>query len=110
MEAPLLKENKTLRLNPPKHIGEPEKLLWVELVKTFRFDDSASLELLCQALEARQRARECREVVQREGPTVTDRKGTVRAHPLLAVERSAQSAFVAAMRLMRLDLGSERKP
>ena len=107
----MLKENKLARLaSPPRHLAEPEKQLWLELIRTYRFDDAASCELLSQAMEARMRARQCREVVQREGQTVTDRKGTVRAHPLLSVERSAQSAFIAAMRLMRLDIAGERKP
>jgi hypothetical protein len=89
----------------PSHLAKEEVRLWDELVKTYRFDDAASLELLAVALEARARARTCREQVRAEGQTVRDDRGVLRAHPLLSVERSAQAAFLSAMRLLRLDLG-----
>jgi terminase small subunit-like protein len=89
----------------PGHFAEPEADLWRQLVASYRFDDPASLELLRQALEARARARLCRETVEREGATVRDDHGTQKAHPLLAIERSAQASFLSAMRLLRLDIG-----
>jgi hypothetical protein len=93
----------------PQHLAEPERKLYRDLVRTFRFDDKASLELLCQAMEARQRARQCREQVEKDGQTVRDDHGNLKAHPLLATERSAQAAFISAMRLLRLDLGGGGK-
>jgi phage terminase small subunit len=102
----VLKENKLARLAAPKHLAETERQLWTELIRTYRLDDAASCELLCQALEARQRAREAREAVKAEGATFTDKRGIVRAHPLLAVERAANASFLGAMRLLRLDLGA----
>jgi hypothetical protein len=41
----------------PAHLARPEAQLWRELVRTYRFDDPASLELLTQAMEARGRAK-----------------------------------------------------
>jgi hypothetical protein len=96
----------------PKHLPPPEKQLWNELHAAYRFDDAASLALLCQALEARMRARLCRLQVQKEGQTTVDKKGTVRAHPLLAAERSAQACFLSTLRLLRipnLDSTGERE-
>jgi hypothetical protein len=78
-------------------------------VRAYRFDDVASLELLLQACEARSRARTCREQVEREGQTVRDDHGTLKAHPLLSIERSAQASFLSAMRLLRLDLAGTAK-
>jgi hypothetical protein len=87
----------------PKHLPPPEKQLWNELHAAYRF---------CQALEARMRARLCRLQVQKEGQTTVDKKGTVRAHPLLAAERSAQACFLSTLRLLRipnLDSTGERE-
>jgi Phage terminase, small subunit len=93
----------------PQHLAEPERKLYRDLVRTYRFDDRASLELLAQAMEARGRVRQCREQVEQDGPTYRDDRGNLKAHPLLATERSAQAAFISAMRLLRLDLGGSGK-
>jgi hypothetical protein len=93
----------------PPHLDEPERKLYAALVRTYRFDDRASLELLCQAMEARQRARQCREQVEKDGPTYRDDRNNLKSHPLLAIERSAQAAFISALRLLRLDLGGSGK-
>jgi Phage terminase, small subunit len=102
----MLKDNRSVGDGAaPQHLAEPERKLYAALVRTYRFDDRASLELLTQAMEARQRARECRELVEKDGPTYRDDRGNLKAHPLLSTERSAQAAFISAMRLLRLDLG-----
>jgi Phage terminase, small subunit len=93
----------------PEHFAEPERDLWRQLVTSYRFDDPASLELLVQALEARARARLCREQVAEEGATARDDHGAMKAHPLLSVERQAQASFLSAMRLLRLDIGGKAK-
>jgi P27 family predicted phage terminase small subunit len=88
----------------PKHLGRAEKKLYEQLMRTFRFDDAASVEILLQGLEARQRAREAREQIAKDGLVTHDERGVIRPHPLLRVERSAQQAFLAAMRALRLDV------
>jgi hypothetical protein len=89
----------------PRHLEAPERRLWREITGEFAFDDPASLALLCSALDAHQRARRCRLVIDNEGETVRDRFQQLRAHPLLAAERDARAAFLAAMRALNLDIG-----
>ncbi len=89
----------------PKHLEPPERELWRGLLATFRLEDVASLSLLTTALEAHQRARRCREQVDRDGEAVRDRFGQVKPHPLLTAERDARAAYLAAMRALNLDLG-----
>jgi hypothetical protein len=80
--------------------------MWREITTGFTFEDPASLALLRSALEAHMRARRCRVVIDRNGETIKDRFEQVRAHPLLAAERDARAAFLAAMRALNLDLGT----
>jgi hypothetical protein len=102
MHAPLANPELT-RLRPaPKHFAREERQLWNELVTTFVLDDCGSLELLQSAMEARARARRCRESIDAEGEAVRDFRGTLKAHPLIAAEKSARSAYVQLMRLLRL--------
>jgi hypothetical protein len=79
--------------------------MWREILAEFTFDDVASLALLRSALEAHQRARRCRLIIDEDGETTCDRFKQLRAHPLLAAERDARAAFLAAMRTLNLDLG-----
>jgi phage terminase small subunit len=94
---------------PPSHLERPEKELWRELMESHCFDDAASLALLRTALEAHQRARRCREAVDRNGEAVEDRFGQLKPHPLLAAERDARAAFLSGMRALNLDLSGTEK-
>ena len=78
--------------------------MWREITAAFRFDDPASTAILRVGLEAHQRMRECRDAITRDGPSVKDRWGAPRGHPLLTAERDARSGFLAAMRRLNLDL------
>jgi len=69
----------------------------------FSIETQTAQAVLTVALEAHQRARECREIVAREGMTVVGRDGQAKVHPLLAVERDARQSFLAAFRALGLD-------
>lgn len=90
--------------SPPRHLEKPEATLWRDLAESFKFDDPASVSILSIALEAHQRARRCRQAIDRDGETVTDRFAQVRSHPLLSAERDARAAFLSAMKILNLDI------
>jgi phage terminase small subunit len=92
----------------PHHFGPIEKRMWRELSAAFAFDDPASLAILRVALEAHGRSRECREAIDRDGAAIRDRWQQLKPHPLLASERDARAAFLAAMRSLNLDLASPK--
>lgn len=95
-------------INPPtapKHLERQEQKLWKEILETYRFDDAASLTMLCTALEAHQRARRCRERIDADGEAIVDRWGQLKPHPLLAAERDARAALLSGLKALNLDLG-----
>ena len=94
---------------PPDHLEQPEADLWTAILHDFAFNDPASLALLEEALSARQRARRCRQAIDRNGETVLDRFDQTKPHPLLAAERDARAAFLAAMRMLNLDIAGDGK-
>src|SRR5262245_3855667 len=98
-----MKPTKTKKLPAPGHLAAIERGMWNDLTAEYRFDDAASKALLTTALEAHQRARQCREAIDRDGATFVDRFNQIRVHPLLAAERDARSAFLTAMRALSLD-------
>ena len=87
---------------PPKHLQSTERRLWVAIVKENEFEGEAAFALLRAALESHQRARLCREAIEKEGATYLDRFDQPKPHPLLASERDARSAFIAGMRALNL--------
>jgi P27 family predicted phage terminase small subunit len=54
------------------------------------------------ACEAHDRMSQARDLLAREGITITTRHGEVRVHPAIAVERDARTAFVRAIRELGL--------
>jgi phage terminase small subunit len=88
----------------PNHFHAVEKALWNQFVRESVFDMKAGLSLLESALDAHSRARECREVIAREGLSFVDAKtGSIKSHPLLSVERDARSSYLHHMRALRLE-------
>lgn len=106
VRAPAPARKTTATPRAPAHLEAVERGMWRELTAEFTFDDAASRALLRAALEAHQRARRCRETVERDGEVFRDRFGQLRPHPLLSAERDARAAFLAAMRTLNLDLGA----
>jgi P27 family predicted phage terminase small subunit len=89
---------------PPGHLGEPEQQIWRDVFADFNLQTKAANHVLVSALEAHQRARECREAIAADGMTVTGRDGQTKVHPLLAVERDARQAWLSGLRALGLEL------
>jgi P27 family predicted phage terminase small subunit len=87
---------------PPDHLEAPEQKIWERVVRDFQLP-AIAIDILTVALEGHQRARQCRQVVDRDGLCVTGRDNQVRSHPLLSVERDARAAFLAGIKQLGLD-------
>ncbi|SRR5258706_12960572 len=94
---------------PPRHLLPTEGKMWTTIIAENDIEDEASLALLRSALENHQRARTCREAVDREGATFSDRFGQIKIHPLIGAERDSRAAFVAGMKALNLDLVGDPK-
>lgn len=88
---------------PPPHLGEDGRKLWLDIQRAYQIDDPGGLVLLRVACEALDRAESCRQLIDEQGAMLTIR-GIPRAHPALAAERDARAAIVRAIRNLNLDL------
>jgi hypothetical protein len=84
---------------PPDDLGEPEREIWRDIVADWR-GPRLSYAVLGDALRAHQTAREARATVAEEGMTVVGRDNQVRAHPLLAIERSAIASYQRQLKVL----------
>lgn len=92
---------------PPKHLSAEGRALWKHLQSEYVIDDSAGMTLLRIVCESFDRAQAARRQIDKEGATVADRFGQLRAHPACAIERDAKASQVSALRALRLAPGGE---
>jgi hypothetical protein len=88
----------------PSHLSPESSALWDRLVVDYDLTgDDAALAVLQSALEAKDRADAARVILDREGLTIPGDRGGRKAHPCCAIERDARSAFLQAMRFLKLE-------
>lgn len=87
-------------MRPPKHLSSIARKLWRDTCASHTVIDPNQFALLRAACESFDRANEAREILAREGLTVTDRFGQQKAHPCAAVERDAKASMIAAFRAL----------
>ncbi len=91
----------------PEHLAEATKTWWTSVVAEWDLDEH-HVRLLSLAAESWDRAQEAREALAKHGITYTDRFGSPRARPEIAIERDSRISFA---RLLRdLDLHPETTP
>jgi hypothetical protein len=84
---------------PPAHLEEPEAEIWRAIVAEFK-GPRVAYQVLADALKAHQRARECGEIIEREGYSETGRDGQNKPHHLLAAERAATASYQRQLRAL----------
>jgi hypothetical protein len=89
---------------PPRQLGRQGLALWNAVMAEYSIDDIGGIEVLAQICAALDRAQQCSEQVDRDGPTIETTSG-LREHPALKGEL-ANRAFVTR-NLQRLGLNIE---
>ena len=87
----------------PASLSPRARKLWAALVGEWMFD-TQGLVLLEVALQALDRLHEAREIIAREGLTVSRNGGLARVHPATRLEREARIGFLQAWRALGLGL------
>jgi len=75
-----------------------------KLIEEYELDDSGGLAILQAGLEAFDRAAKAMQTINKEGMTLPDRFGALKAHPLLNTERDARSQWLHALKMLNLDI------
>jgi P27 family predicted phage terminase small subunit len=97
---------KTNQPEPPAHLTEEAAAWWRQAVTDFEFEPHhlRLLQAACEAWDRMQQARQA--LADHGGLTFTDERGTIRAHPAVAMERDARVAFARLVRELDLDAGA----
>ena len=95
---------KTTTTQPPRKLGKHGQSLWTTVLAEYDISDRGGVEILVQACLSLDRAEECADQINVDGPTIMTKSG-MREHPLLKNEL-ANRAFVCRS-LQRLGLNLE---
>lgn len=95
---------KEREVKPPKGLSKQAGVWWKKILNEYEIDDEAGFIILQTALEAFDRMKEAQRIITKQGLTITDRFGQIRAHPLCTVERDARSQFLLSIKALNLDL------
>ena len=88
----------------PRSLSKEAQKLWNEIAGSYTdFDDYGCL-ILKVALEAYDRLQAARVIIDEEGETVKTPTGFVKEHPCLKIEQVARNGFIAAIRLLNLNI------
>jgi hypothetical protein len=103
-----LNVNQPVRFPPPpsRNLAEPERKVWYEILRKYDFNYAGEF-LLESALLCRQRVRECRATILKDGVLVAAAKGGVKRHPLLSIEAANHKLMLSLFRQLQIDYREE---
>jgi hypothetical protein len=87
---------------PPRKLNKHGTALWKSITAEYNIEDSAGIELLCQACEALDRAANLREAIDRDGEIIRTKTGP-RDHPGLKHELVHRAFIVRTLARLGLD-------
>src|SRR5262245_21772092 len=88
----------------PAGLSRESGEIWDQLIREYAISEAAGFHVLRVGLEAHDRMRQAQQAIDKDGPSVKDKFGQLRAHPLLAIERDSRAQFLAAMKQLNFDL------
>jgi phage terminase small subunit len=88
---------------PPEHLSDRAKTLWHAVLAKKKAVSEGRLAMIQAALEALDRADQCRALIAEQGlTTVTKTTGAVHVNPLTKIERESRAMFLASWRIAGL--------
>ena len=93
--------------SPPSGLGKSGKMLWQSIQSEYKIDDAGGRALLHQICISIDRADECAEAIDRDGPMIRTKNG-LRDHPLLKLELQSRAFIVRALHRLGLDIEPPR--
>ena len=91
-------------MDPPEHCSAMALALYHRIMATYDVRDTDGRVALHTLIRSFDRAEAARAQVEREGATVVGQAGVPKAHPLLAIERAARAAMLAALKTLDIKL------
>jgi len=89
---------------PPVGLSPEAREFWGALANEYQIDDAAGLKLLGRVCEALDRMRRAQRIIKKDGEVIPDKKGSVKAHPAVMIEKEAHRQVLESLRALNLDI------
>ena len=96
-----------VEIKVPKGLSKEARQLWADVHTEFHVETAPARLLLLTACHALDRLRSAQKELKRDGITSANRFGQRVAHPALAVERTARTALMGALKQIGFSGGVE---
>lgn len=93
-----------MKHTPPPDLTLEGRQFWQTIAKDYGLSDIASLSILSEAARARDRCRQARELLEKDGLCQNDRFGQSRPHPATKIEIDSRASFLRCVAALGLDL------
>ncbi|HUN95151.1 MAG TPA: hypothetical protein VMU69_02800 [Bradyrhizobium sp.] len=94
------------KITVPRHLSKESAEFFRKTIEAYDLDDHHLL-LLTKAMEAQDLAEKCREILDKEGLTYTDRFGAPRARPEAKILNDSRNALKNIFRELGFDLADD---
>jgi phage terminase small subunit len=88
--------------SPPKHLTNATKQWWRSIVLAYELEEH-QFRILLLAAEALDRREQARTALRKHGLVFADDKGMIRQRPEICIERDSSTAFLRALRALKLE-------
>ena len=88
---------------PPRKLGRHGENLWRTIMTEYRIEDAGGIDMLLSACQQLDRAESCREIIDKDGEIIRNKKIGAREHPLLKHELAPRSFVVRTLQRLGLD-------
>jgi hypothetical protein len=78
--------------------------LWRTIMSEYQIEDAGGIEMLLSACQQLDRAESCREINDKDGELIRNKKIGAKEHPLLRHELAARSFVVRSLQRLGLDV------
>jgi len=89
---------------PPAHLSADMKQFWAGIISDHEDLEPDRLHVLRCACEAWDRSQLARKALLEHGMTYSDDHGAIKARPEIAIERDSRTAFLRALRELKLEV------
>ena len=88
----------------PTGLSTEARDFWQALIDEYEIEDAAGLKLLLRACEALDRMRRAQKLIKKDGECIPDKKGSIKSHPAVSIEKEAHRQMLEALKMMNLDI------
>jgi len=88
----------------PSGLSPEASAFFRELQGEYEIQDATGVMYMRRSCEALDRLRDAQRQIKRDGAVISDKKGSVKQHPAISIEKEAHRQMMEALKALNLDI------